>query len=181
MCQSSVDHEIIERYDELLSEFRRVRNGGERKNMSERSVNKAILVGRAGSDAETFYTQSGKPVSRLSLAMNRQWMDSGRQIHEETDWISVVLWNRENLAQYLTKGARLYVEGRLQSRSYEDKEGIKRYVTEVIAENVLLLGGTTNGNGSGRDTRANAGPQANGHVTLPPTEERQPEDWDVPF
>jgi len=149
--------------------------------MSERSVNKAILVGRAGSDAETFYTQGGKPVSRLSLAMNRQWMDSGRQIHEETDWISVVLWNRENLAQYLTKGARLYVEGRLQSRSYEDKEGIKRYVTEVIAENVLLLGGTTNGNGSGRDTRANAGPQVNGHVTQPLTEERQPEDWDVPF
>lgn len=149
--------------------------------MSERSVNKAILVGRAGSDAETFYTQSGKPVSRLSLAMNRQWMDSGRQIHEETDWISVVLWNRENLAQYLTKGARLYVEGRLQSRSYEDKEGIKRYVTEVIAENVLLLGGTSNGNGSGRDSRANVGAQANGHVAQPPTDERQPEDWDVPF
>ena len=114
--------------------------------MSERSVNKAILVGRLGSDADTFYTQSGKPVSRLSLAMNRQWMDSSRQIHEETDGCPSPLEPGE-LAQYLTKGTRLFVEGRLQTRSYEDKEGIKRYVTEVVAENdvrsVLRVTGTS--------------------------------------
>ena len=72
--------------------------------MAERSVNKAILVGRLGGDAETRHTQSGTPVSRVSLAMNRQWTDSDKQVHEETDWIYIVLWNKENLAAYLTKG-----------------------------------------------------------------------------
>ena len=71
-----------------------------------------------------------------SRAMNRQWTDSDKQVHEETDWMSIVIWNKENLATYLTKGARLYVEGRLQTRSYDDKEGVKRYVTEVVAENL---------------------------------------------
>jgi single-strand DNA-binding protein len=114
--------------------------------MAERSVNKAILVGRLGGDAEIRYTQGGTPVSRFSLAMNRQWRDSERQVHEETDWISVVLWKNENLAAYLTKGAKLYVEGRIQTRSYDDNEGVKRYVTEVVADNIVLLGG--NGNAS---------------------------------
>ena len=99
--------------------------------MAERSVNKAILVGRLGGDAETRHTQSGTPVSRVSLAMNRQWTDSEKQVHEETDWIYIVLWNKENLAAYLTKGTKLYVEGRIQTRSYEDNGGVKRYVTEV--------------------------------------------------
>jgi single-strand DNA-binding protein len=154
--------------------------GGQRMvQMSERSVNKAILVGRAGSDAETFFTKSGKPVSKVSLAMNRQWMDSSRQIHEETDWVSVVLWNRENLAQYLIKGTRLYVEGRLQARSYEDKDGIRRHVTEVVAESVILLGG--NGNGSAHERRPSPEHAANGHIEEPRTDAGQPEDWDVPF
>jgi len=109
--------------------------------MAERSVNKAILVGRLGGDAETRYTQGGTPVSRFSLAMNRQWRDAERQVHEETDWIDVVLWKNENLASYLTKGAKLYVEGRIQTRSYDDNEGVKRYVTEVVADNIVLLGG----------------------------------------
>src|SRR4029077_20216669 len=108
--------------------------------MAERSVNKAILVGRLGADAETRFTQNGTPVSRVSLAMNRQWTDSDKQVHEETDWMSIVIWNKENLATYLTKGSKLYVEGRLQTRSYDDKEGVKRYVTEVVAENLVLLG-----------------------------------------
>ena len=72
--------------------------------MAERSVNKAILVGRLGGDAETRHTQNGTPVSRVSLAMNRQWRDRDDQIHEDTDWIPVVLWNSENLAQFLTRG-----------------------------------------------------------------------------
>jgi single-strand DNA-binding protein len=80
--------------------------------MAERSVNKAILVGRLGADAETRFTQNGTPVSRVSLAMNRQWTDSDKQVHEETDWMSIVIWNKEKLATYLTKGSKLYVEGR---------------------------------------------------------------------
>jgi len=114
--------------------------------MAERSVNKAILLGRLGGDAETRHTSNGTPVSRVSLAMNRRWRDKDDQIHEDTDWISVVLWNSESLAEFLTRGKQVYVEGRLQTRSYEDREGVKRYVTEVVAQNVVLLGGCENGN-----------------------------------
>jgi single-strand DNA-binding protein len=125
----------------------------EENSMAERSVNKAILVGRLGADAETRFTQNGTPVSRVSLAMNRQWTDSDKQVHEETDWMSIVIWNKENLATYLTKGSKLYVEGRLQTRSYDDKEGVKRYVTEVVAENLVLLGGTASSNSNGNGGR----------------------------
>lgn len=149
--------------------------------MSERSVNKAILVGRAGSDAQTFFTPSGKPVSRLSLAMNRQWTDSNRQIHEETDWMPVVLWNRENLAPYLTRGTRLFVEGRIQTRSYDDKEGVKRYVTEVVAEKVILLGSNGNGNGTVGERRPAPGHPAPDSSGGSEQNGSQPEDWDVPF
>ena len=121
--------------------------------MAERSANKAILVGRLGCDAETRYTQSGTPVSRVSLAMNRQWKDRDDQIHEETDWIQVIFWRSERLAEYLTKGKQVYVEGRLQARSYQDNGGVKRYVTEVIAQHVILLGGA-NGNGNGSEERS---------------------------
>jgi single-strand DNA-binding protein len=158
--------------------------------MAERSVNKAILVGRLGADAETRLTQSGTPVSRVSLAMNRQWTDSNKQVHEETDWMSIVIWNKENLATYLTKGTKLYVEGRLQTHSYDDKEGAKRYTTEVVAENVVLLGGTASTNssgngGSGRERsarRSTPGKPSTGHRNRAPGPEAQGlEDDGVPF
>lgn len=122
--------------------------------MAERSVNRVILIGRIGADAESRVTQNGTPVSRLSLAMNRQWTDSDQQVHEETDWIPVVIWNKEKLSEYLSRGSGLYVEGRLQTRSYEDDGGVKRYITEVIAQNVVLLGGSSNGNGNGSASRS---------------------------
>lgn len=127
--------------------------------MAERSVNKAILLGRLGGDAETRHTSNGTPVSRVSLAMNRRWRDKDDQIHEDTDWISVVLWNSESLAAFLTRGKQVYVEGRLQTRSYEDREGVKRYVTEIVAQNVVLLGGGENGDGTGE--RAKGGQSHN--------------------
>ncbi|MBV9613007.1 MAG: single-stranded DNA-binding protein [Acidobacteriaceae bacterium] len=152
--------------------------------MAERSINKSILIGRAGDDAETFHTQSGTPVSRVSLAMNRQWTDADNQVHEATDWIPVVIWNRENLASYVSKGSRLYVEGRLQTRSYDDKEGITRYVTEVIAQKVLLLGG--NGNGNGHQEKSEQRPKPgrsapHGRTRKPEPENDQITDQDVPF
>jgi single-strand DNA-binding protein len=122
--------------------------------------------------------------------MNRQWTDSDKQVHEETDWMSIVIWNKENLATYLTKGTKLYVEGRLQTRSYDDKEGVKRYVTEVVAENLVLLGGAansnSNGNGRGarekadrRQTRGKPSTSDRGRDTEP--EEQGVQDDDVPF
>ena len=153
--------------------------------MAERSVNKAILVGRLGADAETRFTQNGTAVSRVSLAMNRQWTDSDNQVHEETDWMSIVIWKKENLATYLTKGTKLYVEGRLQTRSYDDKEGVKRYVTEVVAENLVLLG---NSNGDERSTRGKADrrqtrekPSTSRRDREPEPEEQGVQDDDIPF
>jgi single-strand DNA-binding protein len=110
--------------------------------MASRSVNKVILVGHLGKDAETKFTPSGVAVSKFSVATNRRWKDQQTgEWKEETDWANVVLWRGENVATYLTRGKQVYVEGRLQSRSYDDKDGKKVYVTEVVADDVILLSG----------------------------------------
>lgn len=106
-----------------------------------RSVNKVILVGNIGRDAETKFTPSGSAVTNFSLATSRRWKDQGGEWKEETDWHNVQLWKAEKLAEYLKKGTSVYVEGRLRHRSYEDKDGQKRYVTEIVADDVILLGG----------------------------------------
>ena len=154
--------------------------------MAERSVNKAILVGRLGADAETRYTQNGTPVSRVSVAMNRQWKDREDQIHEDTDWIQVILWRSERLAEFMTKGKQVYVEGRMQTRSFEDNAGVKRYVTEVVAHSVILLGGGnghTSESAPARDRRGR-GRTSNEVPPAPHAEHELPEladDPDVPF
>jgi single-strand DNA-binding protein len=110
--------------------------------MASRSVNKVILVGHLGKDAETRFTPAGAAVTQFSVATNRRWKDQqSGEWKDETDWHNVVLWRQENLATYLTKGTQVYVEGRLQTRNYENKEGRKVYVTEVVADDVILLGG----------------------------------------
>jgi single-strand DNA-binding protein len=121
--------------------------------MASRSVNKVILIGHLGKDAETKFTPGGAAVTRFSVATNRRWKDKqSGEWKEETDWSNVVLWQSENLAQYLLKGKQVYVEGRLQTRSYEDKDGKKVYSTEVVADDVILLGGQGGGGGrSGGD------------------------------
>lgn len=112
------------------------------KIMASRSVNKVILIGHLGRDAETKFTPSQVPVTKFSIATNRRWKDQQTgEWKEETDWANVVLWRQENLATYLTKGKQVYVEGRLQTRSYDDKDGKKVYITEVVADDVILLGG----------------------------------------
>jgi single-strand DNA-binding protein len=112
------------------------------KIMASRSVNKVILIGHLGRDAETAYTASQTAVTKFSVATNRRWKDQQTgDWKEETNWTNVVLWRSENLAPYLTKGKQVYVEGRLQTRSYDDKDGKKVWVTEVVAEDVILLGG----------------------------------------
>jgi single-strand DNA-binding protein len=117
--------------------------------MASRSVNKVILVGHLGRDAETKFTPGGAAVTRFSVATNRRWKDQqSGEWKEETDWTNVVLWRSENLANYLTKGKQLYVEGRIQTRSYEDKDGKKVYTTEVVADDVILLGGSGGAGGS---------------------------------
>jgi len=117
--------------------------------MASKSVNKVILLGHLGKDAETKFTPNGTARTTFSLATNRRWKDQASgEWKEETDWTNVVLWRSEYLANYLTKGKQLYVEGRIQTRSYEDKDGKKVYTTEVVADDVILLGGSGGAGGS---------------------------------
>ena len=120
--------------------------------MASRSVNKVILIGHLGRDAETKFTPSGAAVTKFSVATNRRWKDQQTgEWKEETDWANVVLWRSENLSNYLVKGKQVYVEGRLQSRSYDDKDGKKQYITEVVADDVILLGGRGDAGSGGPD------------------------------
>lgn len=106
-----------------------------------RSVNKVILVGALGRDAETSFTPSGVAVTKFSVATTRRWKDpQSGEWKEETDWTRVVLWRGEKVAEYLTKGKQVYVDGRLRNYHYEGKDGKKVYATEVVAEDVILLG-----------------------------------------
>jgi single-strand DNA-binding protein len=118
--------------------------------MASRSVNKVILLGNLGKDAETKFTPGGAAVTKFSVATSRRWKDKqSGEFKEETDWSNVVLWGAENLGQYLLKGKKVYVEGRLRTRSYEDKDGKKVWTTEVVAEafDIVLLGGGQDGGG----------------------------------
>jgi single-strand DNA-binding protein len=111
--------------------------------MASRSVNKVILLGHLGKDAETKFTPGGVARSTFTLATNRRWKDQqSGEWKEETDWHNILLWRSENVANYLLKGKQVYLEGRLQSRSYEDKkDGQKKYFTEVVCDDLILLGG----------------------------------------
>jgi len=117
--------------------------------MASRSINKAILVGNLGKDAETRFTPSGVARTTFTIATGRRWKDQQTgEWKEETDWHNVIIWRQENLANYLTKGKQVYIEGRIQTRSYDDKDGHKRYITEIVAEEVILLGGRGEGGGA---------------------------------
>ena len=106
------------------------------------SVNKVILVGNLGRDAELRYTPGGAAVATLNMATTEVWNDKGGQRQEKTEWHRVVLWGKsaESLSEYLTKGKQIYVEGRLQTREWEAKDGGKRTVIEVVAERVQFMG-----------------------------------------
>jgi single-strand DNA-binding protein len=111
------------------------------------SVNKVILVGNLGKDAELRYTPGGAAVATLRLATTDRYKDKEGQWQEQTEWHTVVVWGKtaETLAEYLRKGKQIYVEGRLQTRSWDDKEGKKRYATEVKSDRIVLLGGRVPG------------------------------------
>ena len=120
------------------------------------SVNKVILVGNLGRDAELRYTPGGAPVATLNLATTEVWNDKASgQKQEKTEWHRIVLWGKsaESLSEYLTKGKQIYVEGRLQTRKWQDKDGHEKYTTEVRGDRVVLLGGGGGGGGMGGGAR----------------------------
>ncbi|MCH7679936.1 single-stranded DNA-binding protein [candidate division KSB1 bacterium] len=106
------------------------------------SVNKVILIGNLGADPELKYTPNGAAVANLSLATIDTWKDNDGNKQERTEWHRVIVWKKlaEITAEYLKKGSKVYFEGRLQTRSWEDKDGVKRYTTEVVADNMVMLG-----------------------------------------
>jgi single-strand DNA-binding protein len=134
-----------------------------------RSVNKVILIGNLGRDAETKFTPSGQARTTFSIATTRQWRDRQTgENKEQTDWHNIVAWGKERVAEYLKKGKHIYVEGRLTTRSYENNEGKTQYITEVIADDIVLLGGGgddggySGGGQSRQDRSADMGSQDHG-------------------
>jgi len=129
--------------------------------MAGKSVNKVILIGNLGKDPEVKYTPSGTPVAKLTLATNERYKDKEGQWQDRTEWHNIVLWQRlaEIAGEYLKKGGKVYIEGRLQTRSWDDKTtNQKKYMTEVVASDLVLLGGRGEAGGdSARGAAASAG------------------------
>ena len=148
------------------------------------SVNKVILVGNLGRDAELRYTPGGAAVATLNMATTEVWNDKGGQRQEKTEWHRVVLWGKtaESLNEYLTKGKQIYVEGRLQTRQWDDKDGNKRYTTEIRGDRIVLLGsGGGGGRGGGGGSRS--AETTGGSDFGPPSPETSAPltDDDIPF
>jgi single-strand DNA-binding protein len=143
-----------------------------------RSVNKVILVGNLGKDAETKFTPSGISVSKFSLATGRRTKDSQTgEWKDITDWHNIVVWKTENIANYLLKGKQIYLEGRIETRSYE-KDGQKHYMTEVICDaiNVMLLGG----GGGGRSDTSDQPGDFDRPVSMPRSAQPRPQPAAAP-
>ncbi|MBI4408320.1 MAG: single-stranded DNA-binding protein [Gemmatimonadetes bacterium] len=138
-----------------------------------RSLNKALLIGNAGADPEIRTTASGSRVASFSLATTRRWTTRAGQDQEKTEWHRVVAWDRlaDIVERFVKKGERIFVEGRIEYRSWEDQSGQTRYATEIIAQELILLSGAESGRGSraaapqGQETRAAEEPR--GHAAEP--------------
>ena len=112
-----------------------------------RGINKVILIGNLGGDPEVRYTPSGAAVANVNLATNESWTDRGGEKQERTEWHRLVFWSKlaEIVGQYLHKGSKVYVEGRLQTRSWDDQSGQKRYTTEIVVTDMQMLDGRGEG------------------------------------
>jgi single-strand DNA-binding protein len=150
------------------------------------SVNKVILVGNLGRDAELRYTPGGAAVATLNMATTEIWNDKGGQRQEKTEWHRVVVWGKtaESLSEYLTKGKQIYVEGRLQTRQWDDKDGNKRYTTEIRGDRIVLLSGGGGGGGGGtrgQTMSRGGGADQGGHEMGPEPPSEPLTDDDIPF
>jgi len=128
------------------------------------SVNKVILLGNLGRDPETRYTTGGDAVTNLNIATSEQWKDKSGEKQERTEWHRVVLFGRqaEVAGEYLKKGRSVYIEGRLQTRKYTDKDGVEKYSTEIVADRMQLIGGAREGGSGGDAEFSSAAPSGGG-------------------
>ncbi len=146
-----------------------------------RGINKVIIVGNLGGDPETRYMPSGSAVTNLTVATNESWKDkqTGEQ-KDRTEWHKVAMFNRlaEVAAEYLRKGSQVYIEGKLRTRKWQDKNGQDRWTTEIIADEMQMLGGRGGGGGG-------SAPMSSGQDSSPPSAPPQagPDDFDddIPF
>jgi single-strand DNA-binding protein len=139
-------------------------------------VNKVILVGNLGSDPELRYTPSGVAVANFSIATSDRWTDKEGKPQEKTEWHKIVAWRKlaEIAGEYLKKGKQVYIEGKLQTRSWEDQEGAKRYITEIVADNIQMLGRR------GGEESSSGGSQDFGTADFP-ADNKKDENSDLPF
>ncbi len=146
------------------------------------SVNKAILIGRLGKDPELRYTPSGKAVANFSVATNERWTSQDGQKQESTTWHNIVAWGRqaEVIKEYMGKGRQIYIEGRIDNRSYDDKEGNKRYISEVVVQNFQFLGDRGDGGGGSSYSGTDNAPQSASVPPEPPSGGAGDDD-DLPF
>jgi single-strand DNA-binding protein len=123
--------------------------------MSQRGINKLIVLGHVGADADLKFTAAGKPVANFSVAVNESFKNSKGDNIDRVEWFQCVAWNglAEVCGQYLTRGAQVYIEGRLQTRKYDDKDGAARTSTEVVVRTLRLLSGPRDGSKHGETVR----------------------------
>jgi single-strand DNA-binding protein len=140
------------------------------------SVNKAILIGNLGKDPEVRFTNNGKAVARFPIATSEVWTDGDGNRQERTEWHNIIVWGKqgETCGQYLAKGRQVYVEGSIRNRSYDDKSGNKRYITEIVAQRIRFLG-TGGGTRVASEESAGGGDDNQGGGGIPPL------DDDIPF
>jgi single-strand DNA-binding protein len=157
-------------------------------------VNKVILIGNLGRDPEVRSTQSGQPVASFTLATSRRWRDKGGQKQEQTEWHNIVVWGKqaEIAGQYLTKGKQVYIEGRLQTRSWDDRQtGEKKYKTEIVCDTFQMLGQRggdfeSHGQDRGQGYGGGGAPSGGSGGSGPSYDEGgggfgEPEEDDIPF
>ena len=134
-----------------------------------KSLNKVMIIGNLGGDPELRYTSSGVAVATFTVATNIRWTDPDGNVQEKTEWHNIVAWRKlaEIVGEWLKKGRRVYIEGRLQTRTWDDKNGVKHWKTEIVADDMIML-----------DARGEAAAEA-----LPPAEEAGPaeKEEDLPF
>lgn len=152
-----------------------------------KSVNKVILIGRLGKDPEIKYTASGMPVAKFSIATNERYKDKSGEWQDRTEWHNLVAWQRtaEIVGEYVKKGNQIYIEGRLQTSSWEDKQsGEKRYRTEIVVQDLVLLTSRADAEGEGRSRSAAVHSGMDQRPPQPPEEASQETgitDADIPF
>ncbi len=147
------------------------------------SVNKVILVGHLGKNPEVRYTPSGAAVANFSIATNESWTDKSGQKQERTEWHRIVVWGKlaELCNQYLSKGRQAYIEGRLQTRQWQDKDCQTKYTTEVQAQTVQFLGGGASASASAQHPAGASMTDANGFGAPAPQQETSFTEDDIPF